>query len=117
MSDKPSSESKVSSTIEASELVREIAGPMRLGDNVKTLLVRGHRKLAKHGFAFSRVRAIYHKDERIKISADEMHALRLARAKALEDEAGDELRELRRRIEKLESYIAHLENEARTENS
>ena len=114
MSDKSSLEPRMSSTLEASELVREIAGPMRLGDNVKTLLVRAHRKLAKHGFAFSRVRAMYHKDERIRISADEMEALRSARSQTLEQEAGDELRDLRRRIEKLESYIAHLENEARS---
>ena len=108
-----SSERKMSSRAEASELLCEIAGPSRLGDGVKAALLRAHRKLAPHGFSFNRVRDIYHGDPRIKISADEMHALRMARAKALEDEAGDELRDLRRRIEKLESYISHLEDEAR----
>jgi len=112
-----SSEKKVSALAEASELLSEIAGPSRLGEGVKAALRRAHRKLAPHGFSFNRVRDIYHGDPRIKISADEMEALRNARAQTLEREAGDELREMRRRIEKLESYIANLENEARTENS
>ena len=100
----------MSSRAEAYELLREIAGPLGLGDNVKTLLVRAHRKLAKHGFAFSRVRAIYHRDDRIKISADELQTLRAARSAALEQEGKDEIRELRRRVEKLEAMLSRRED-------
>ena len=105
MSDKSSEDDRVSSRVEASELLREIAGPMRLGDGVKTLLLRVHRKLASNGWSFNRVRDVYHQDPRIKISADEMQTLRAARSAALEADAKNEVRALLERIERLESLL------------
>jgi hypothetical protein len=100
----------VSSVIEASELLREIAGPLRIGDGVKAMLVRAHRRLAGDGFSFNRVRDIYHRDPRIKISADELTKLRAARSEQLEKEARYDARELLARIERLEAMLARRED-------
>ena len=54
-------------TVEASALVREVAGPRLLGDNTKTLLARAARRL---GFTYSRTRSIYYGDARV-IRAEE----------------------------------------------
>ncbi len=102
-----SSEGKLNSRVEASELLCEIAGPSRLGEGVKAALRRAHRRLAPHGFSFNRVRDIYHNDPRIRISADEMAQLRELAEKfgAKKERAGDEIKMLECRIEKLERAL------------
>jgi len=105
MSDKSSEKRKMSSLSEASNILREIAGPRDIGDGVKTLLLRAHRRLAIRGFSFNRVKDIYHQDPRIKISADEMKILREMRD-TKEQEATNELRELLARVERLEAMLA-----------
>jgi hypothetical protein len=54
-------------TVEASALVKEVAGPRLLGDNTKSLLARAARRL---GFTYTRTRSIYYGEARI-IRAEE----------------------------------------------
>lgn len=66
ISDKSSKDSEMV-TVDASAMVREVAGPRLLGDNTKALLARAARRL---GFSYQRTRSIYYGEARI-IRAEE----------------------------------------------
>lgn len=62
---------------EAHRLLLEIAGPQR---SVNRLLGAAHRRLAALGWSANRVRDVYHRDPRVRISAKEISALRMLSA-------------------------------------
>lgn len=105
MSDKSSEKDRVSKSIEAHNLLLEVAGPQA---SVKQVLLAAHRKLAKHDWSFNRVRDVYHKDPRIRIRADELAQLRLL-ADAKQQTAGhDELQKIRARVARLEQELLRI---------
>ncbi|SFK16742.1 hypothetical protein [Methylocapsa palsarum] len=78
MNDNPSSEvRKLNAIEEASALVRAVAEPCPPGDSVKAAIVRARRRL---GWSYSRTRAVWYADLRIRLAAYELDDLR---AKAL----------------------------------
>src|SRR5262249_2999373 len=64
----------MSSTTEASELVRRLALPAPAGDTTKAAISRAHRILKT--WTWNRVRDVWHADPRISVSADELDQLR-----------------------------------------
>jgi hypothetical protein len=64
----------MSSTTEASELVRWLALPAPAGDTTKAAISRAHRILKT--WTWNRVRDVWHADPRISVSADELDQLR-----------------------------------------
>ena len=99
---------KASDTLEAARnTLRRIAEPAVPGESVKCLLLRVSRKLPT--ISYGRVRGIWYRDTRLKISADEL--LELRRIAKIEDEerhATDEVSALRKRLELLEIKIEAL---------
>lgn len=102
---------KASNTLEAARnTLRRIAEPAVPGESVKCLLLRVSRKLPT--ISYGRVRGIWYRDTRLKISADEL--LELRRIAKIEDEerhATDEVSALRKRLELLEAKIEALVGE------
>ena len=103
---------KASNTLEAARnTLRRIAEPAVPGESVKSLLLRVSRKLPT--ISYGRVRGIWYRDKRLKISADEL--LELRRIAKIEDEerhASDEVSALRKRLELLEAKIEALVSES-----
>jgi hypothetical protein len=64
----------MSSTTEASELIRRLALPVPPGDTTKAAISRAHRILKT--WTWNRVRDVWHADPRISLSADELDQLR-----------------------------------------
>jgi hypothetical protein len=104
MNDNPSSDVRKLNTIgEASLLVRAVAEPCPAGDSVKAAISRARRRL---GWSYSRTRAVWYADIRIKLAAYELDELR-ARAVALRlDRERDRYESLADRIARLESALA-----------
>lgn len=97
---------RVQALDEAAELMRSIAGNRRADESLKAVLRRVGRKL--EGWTPSRVRAVWYRDERVHLRADEIEQLRAIAAPS-EDPAGDELAELRQQIARMESRLQRLE--------
>lgn len=92
----------------AAQLLRKLAMPSVPGESVKSALLRVSRKLPT--ISYGRVRSIWYRDHRVKISADEI--LELRRTSKIQDEerhAADEIAALRSRLEALENKIETLE--------
>lgn len=101
MNDIPSSAvRKLNAIGEASALVRAIAEPCPPGDSVKAAISRARRRL---GWSFTRTRAVWYADIRIKLAAYELDELR-AKALALRTEKEHD------RYEMLIDRIARLEH-------
>jgi hypothetical protein len=83
--DKSSSEREMSALVEASSLVRRVAEPCPAGDSVKAAMLRSARKLR---WNYTRVRAFWYADDRVKVTGDELNELRAA---AQTTEAKDEV--------------------------
>ena len=64
----------MSSTAEASSLVRQLALPAPAGDTTKFAISRAHRALKT--WTWNRVRDVWHADPRISVSAEELDQLR-----------------------------------------
>src|SRR5262249_39750030 len=64
----------MSSTAEASSLVRRLALPAPAGDTTKAAISRAHRVLKT--WTWNRVRDVWHADPRIRASAEELDQLR-----------------------------------------
>ncbi len=73
--DKSSSEREMSALVEASSLVRRVAEPCPAGDSVKAAMLRSARKLR---WNYTRVRAFWYADDRVKVTGDELNQLRAA---------------------------------------
>jgi hypothetical protein len=99
---------KASNTLEAARnTLRRIAEPAVPGESVKCLLLRVSRKLPT--LSYGRVRGIWYRDSRLKISADELIELkRIAKIQDEERHASDEVSALRKRLEALEAKIEAL---------
>lgn len=100
----PSPGKEMSASVEASELLKRLAGPAPVGSHIETL-IRGVAR--KAGLSFSRTKALWYREAAI-VKAEEMDALRaLARSR---DEAEIELRgkyqDIVARIEQLELGLA-----------
>ncbi len=94
----------------AREALCKLAQPAVPGESIKGLLLRVSRKLPT--ISYGRVRSIWYQDDRIKISADELTELtRAAKIRDGEENAADDVRALRRRLELLEQKIEALERE------
>ena len=99
-------------TLEAARnTLRRIAEPAVPGESVKSLLLRVSRKLPT--ISYGRVRGIWYRDKRLKISADELNELRrIAKIEDEERHASDEVSALRKRLELLEAKIEALVSES-----
>lgn len=93
----------MSALIEASQLVRSSAAPPMIGDTVKRQIDRASRRIKF--WPASRVKSIWYRDERYRISADELAQLRLLADKNQQDEGHDELQQLRARVARLETAL------------
>jgi hypothetical protein len=95
-------------TLEAARgILRKLAEPAVPGESVKALLLRISRKLPT--LSSGRVRSIWYRDQRLKISAEEL--IELKRAAKIDDEArdaSDDVSALRKRLELLEIKIEAL---------
>ncbi len=87
---------------EAAELLRTIAGEREAGESIKGVFRRLSRRL--NGWSDSRVRDVWHRDERVRIRAEELEQLRAA-AGSKRAEGKHELQELRDRISRLERLL------------
>lgn len=94
---------KMNAIEEAARLIRGIAEPCPPGDSVKAAISRASRRI---GWSFSRTRAIWYADARIRLAAEELDDLRSkARASQAEKER-DLYHALLQRIARLESAVA-----------
>jgi predicted transcriptional regulator len=83
-------------------LLIEIAGPVRLGENVKSVLARVAREA---GLTQRRVRAIWHGEVRDVRGKELVKLLRAAREKNELEEARDAYRSLRQRLAACEAAL------------
>jgi len=94
----------MSSVVEASRLVRQIAEPYQIGDTVKRQIDRAARRIPF--WSYSRVRDAWYGNPRMRIGADELSELRLLLEKsdrARQDR--DELDDLRDRLSRVETAL------------
>jgi hypothetical protein len=91
---------------EAASLLRDIAGPRGPDESIKSVLRRLSRRLS-HNWSASRVRAVWYRDDRVRVRAEEIEELRSLTAKE-QNEAGA-LAELQSTIERLAKYEPLLE--------
>lgn len=79
---------------EAASLLRQVAGNRRADESMKGVLRRVQRKLKN--WKNSRVKAIWYRDKRVRLRAEELDELKsLAKQKVEQKAATDELVELR----------------------
>ena len=102
----PAGGTRMSTLVEARMHVSDIAGPLRLGENVKAALARVARAT---GLPPRRVRGLWHGEAKL-VSAEEMDRLRIAAARAkadatLRNAAHGDLEELLRRISACETAL------------
>lgn len=103
MNDNSSSEiRKMNALGEASSLVRAVAEPCPPGDSVKAAIVRACRRL---GWSYSRTRAVWYADCRIRLAADELDELRSRARARLADGEQDRYAMLIDRIARLENAV------------
>lgn len=88
-------------TLEAHQLIGEIAGPMRMGERVKTALSVVARQT---GLPERRVRGLWHRERSVR--AEELDALRRAARAKQKAEINAEISELRARLARLEERLA-----------
>jgi hypothetical protein len=100
------SEREMSSTDQAQNIARSM---FPAGVNWKHAVGSIANRMARHGWTWNRCKDIWFADRRIKISADEIEALRTI-ARVIPKEVTD-VSELHGRIERLESLIAGLASE------
>jgi hypothetical protein len=95
--------SKMSALVEASQLVKSLASPPMVGDTVKRQISRAARRIPF--WSTSRVKSIWYRDERYRISADDLSQLRLLANKQQQDAGHAELQKLRARVARLEAAL------------
>lgn len=88
---------------EAAQLLRAIAGEREAGESIKGVFRRLSRRLK--GWSDSRVRDVWHQDERVRIRAEELEQLRAVAGAKRAKEGTHELQELRDRISRLERLL------------
>lgn len=84
-------------TVEAARLIREVA-PARDGENVKSRITTAANRLR---WKWSRAKAVWHADGRVRIRVEELDQLRKHTAKAEMKAASNELQELRDTVARL----------------
>lgn len=85
--------------VEASEILRGMAAP-HIGKRALQIVSR------KLPWSYRHIKAVYYREDRTVVDADEMRELRrVARLAKEEQEASNEVRALRERIEKLERLL------------
>lgn len=84
-------------TVEAARLIREVA-PARDGENVKSRIATAANRLR---WKWSRAKAVWHADGRVRILVEELDQLRKHTAKAEMKAANNELQELRDTVARL----------------
>jgi hypothetical protein len=95
--------SSAASLDEASDLLRRAAGDRRAGESLKSVLRRVGRDLK--GWRPSRVRAVWYRDKRVRIRAEEIEQIRaLGPASNKIEIDRDEFAELRATVERLAGY-------------
>lgn len=111
---------KMSAAVEAQSLMQQIGGM----DHTKAARLRASSRL--HTWTMNRIRDVYYADPRIRISAEELDQLRAAaRARKSEEYARDpellvlhaQLSAMAETIQTLGSRLAHVEAQARGEES
>jgi len=100
--DKSSSGSAMSALAESQSLIRRVAEPCPAGDSVKAAIGRAARRLR---WSYTRARAFWYADDRIKVSADEINQLRTA---AKQQAAGTVNHEVLARLEAVENMLRAL---------
>ncbi|MBS4016785.1 MAG: hypothetical protein KGZ68_00990 [Dechloromonas sp.] len=94
---------KMSALLEASQLVRSLASPPMVGDTVKRQIARAARRIPF--WSTSRVKSVWYRDERYRISADEIAQLRDIADMQQKDAGHEELQKLRARVARLETLL------------
>lgn len=84
-------------TLEAARLIRDVA-PARDGENVKSRITTAANRLR---WKWSRAKAVWHADGRVRIRVEELDQLRKHTAKAEMKAANNELQELRAVVARL----------------
>ena len=77
VSDKIAERSVMSASVEASMLLRQIAGNGEPGETKKAAWSRAYRRL-RGSWTFNRVKDLWRQEPRAKVSADELNQLRVA---------------------------------------
>ena len=99
--------SSAASLDEASDLLRKAAGDRQAGESLKSVLRRVGRDLK--GWRPSRVRAVWYRDARVRIRAEEIEQVRALCASTDKIEIDrNEFEELRATVERLAGYEALL---------
>lgn len=102
----------MSALVEASTIVRQLADPATAGYCVKAAINSAFNRLRKFNWTHNRVRDVWYARSKVSITADELTQLRrAARLAKDEQEAGNEVRELRERLARLESILISADSE------
>jgi hypothetical protein len=106
--DKASKSMRTAATLdEASELLRKIAGNREADESKKAVFRRLRRKLSD--WTDSRIRGVWYRDSRVRIRAEEVEQLRALIEPLGDNEAKNDLAELRSTVARLAKYEALLE--------
>ncbi len=96
----------MSSLVEASTIVRQLADPATAGYCVKAAINSAFHRLHKFNWTYNRVRDVWYARVKVSITADELTQLkRAARLAQEEKEAADDVAQLRARLARLESIL------------
>lgn len=92
-------------TVEAARLIREVA-PARDGENVKSRITTAANRLR---WKWSRAKAVWHADGRVRIRVEELDQLRKHTAKAEMKAASNELQELRAQMARMAERLDRID--------
>ncbi len=107
----------MSALVEASTIVRQLADPATAGYCVKAAINSAANKMRKFNWTYNRVRDVWYARSKVAISADELKQLRRAAKLAQEEqEATNEIAQLRARLARLESLLLTQDEAFHSEN-
>lgn len=101
--DKSAESMRSTSLDEAAELLREIAGSRHADESLKAVFRRLGRRLSH--WSDNRIRDVWHRDQRVRVRAEEVEQLRRLAGQREQKADLDELAALRNRIARLERLL------------
>ena len=105
VSDKMTERSGMSASMEAAQLLRQIAGHGEPGETRKAAWLRAYRRLSGQ-WTFNRVKDLWRQEPRARVSADELNELRAAAQKnGAKDEVLERLAAVEQMLRALEARI------------
>lgn len=101
------SEMRTATIDEAAQLLRTIAGNRRADESLKAVFNRLRRQLTD--WSDNRIRDVWHRDQRVRVRAEEVEQLRALALRRDRRAADNELQELRTQVEQMQRRLERID--------